>query len=200
MSILKISVLTVSSFTLWLAPPFVLSKKIPLHNFTTGLALLGSFACCFEVRRVAVKLSQVEKFEAMKEAAINADVADELATEIYVSEQQRRIEAEQILNGGNQLSEDVERLERALALTPSKNTPSSEEPSKQLVKTEVEPEPEPEKNDDAERQEQIMQLRARGYSKAKIILELWGVNKGGSAKYKAAEAEYKRLIGDAEDK
>jgi hypothetical protein len=40
-----------------------------------------------------------------------------------------------------------------------------------------------------------MQLRTRGYSKAKIILELWGISKGGSAKYKAAEGEYKRLIG-----
>ena len=38
-----------------------------------------------------------------------------------------------------------------------------------------------------------MQLRAHGCSKAKIIFELWGVSKGGSAKYKAAEAEYKRL-------
>lgn len=200
MSILKVSVLTASAFTLWLAPPFVLSKKIPLHNFTTGLALLGSFACCFEARRIAVKLSQVEEFEAMKSAAIKADVEDELATEIYVSEQQRRIEAEQILNGGNQLSEDVQRLERALALTCEESTSSSEEPSKQLAKNEVEPEPEPEKNQDAERLEQIMQLRARGYSKAKIILELWGVSKGGSAKYKTAEAEYKRLVEDAEEK
>jgi hypothetical protein len=40
-----------------------------------------------------------------------------------------------------------------------------------------------------------MQLPARGYSKAKIILELWGVSKGGCPKYKAAEAEYKRLVG-----
>jgi hypothetical protein len=30
-------------------------------------------------------------------------------------------------------------------------------------------------------------------AKAKIILEVWGVSKGGSPKYKAAEAEYKRL-------
>jgi hypothetical protein len=28
---------------------------------------------------------------------------------------------------------------------------------------------------------------------AKIILEIWGASKGGSPKYKAAEAEYKRL-------
>jgi hypothetical protein len=44
--------------------------------------------------------------------------------------------------------------------------------------------------------ERIMQLKAKGWGKAKIILEIWGVTKGGSAKYKAAEAEYKRLIGE----
>jgi hypothetical protein len=37
-------------------------------------------------------------------------------------------------------------------------------------------------------------LQAKGWGKAKIILEIWGVAKGGSPKYKAAEAEYKRLI------
>lgn len=114
MSILKVSVLTASAFTLWLAPPFVLSKEIPLHNFTTGLALLGSFACCFEARRVAIKLSQVEEFEAMKSAAINADVADELATEIYVSEQQRRIEAEAILNSPGEAVEEARKALEAL--------------------------------------------------------------------------------------
>jgi hypothetical protein len=39
-----------------------------------------------------------------------------------------------------------------------------------------------------------MQLKAKGWGKAKIILEVWGVSKGGSPKYKAAEAEYKRLV------
>jgi hypothetical protein len=38
-----------------------------------------------------------------------------------------------------------------------------------------------------------LQLKAKGWGKAKIILEIWGVSKGGSPKYKAAEAEYKRL-------
>lgn len=113
-SLLKVSVLTASAFALWLAPPFVLNKKIPLHNFTTGLALLGSFACCFEARRVAVKLSQVEEFEAMKSAAINADVADELATEIYVSEQQRRIEAEAILNSPGEVVEEARKALEAI--------------------------------------------------------------------------------------
>jgi hypothetical protein len=40
-------------------------------------------------------------------------------------------------------------------------------------------------------------LREAGWGKAKIILEVWGVSKGGSLKYKAAEAEYKRLVEEA---
>jgi hypothetical protein len=181
-SLLKISALTCSGFILWLAPPFILSRKIPLHNLTTGLALIGSFACCFEARRVAIKLSQAEDFEAMKEAVIVADTVDELATSAYISEQQRRIEAESILNVG---SEAVESLERALALTCIEDDGSSSEPSSQLAK-----------NEDSERLERILQLKAKGYGKAKIILEIWGISKGGSPKYKAAEAEYRRLVGE----
>jgi len=49
-------------------------------------------------------------------------------------------------------------------------------------------------NSDAERAERIMQLKAKGWGKAKIIFEIWGVCKGGSPKYKAAETEYEGLI------
>lgn len=182
MSLLKVSALTCSGFILWLAPPFILSRKIPLHNMTTGLALIGSFACCFEARRVALKLSQAQDFEAMKQRAINDDVEDEMAAEVYVSQQQRRMEVESILNTG---SENVEHLERALALTHGDDDGWSEERSSRLAK-----------NNDSERLERILQLKAKGYGKAKIIFEVWGVSKGGSPKYKAAEAEYKRLVGE----
>lgn len=53
---------------------------------------------------------------------------------------------------------------------------------------------------ESERAERVLQLKAKGWGKAKIILEIWGVSKGGSQKYKDAEAEYKRLIGEAEEK
>lgn len=118
----------------------------------------------------------------MKSAAIKADVEDELATEIYVSEQQRRIDAEAILNAG---SKDVEHLERALALTHGDDDGWNKERSNQLAQ-----------NDDSERLERILQLQAKGWGKAKIIFEVWGVSKGGSQKYKDAEAEYKRLVED----
>lgn len=136
MSILKVSVLSASAFALWLAPPFVLSKKIPLHNFATGLALLSSFACCFEARKVALKLSQSEEFEAMKSAAIKADVEDELATEIYVSEQQRRIEAETILNSSGEVVEEARKALEALYgndLQPITTATTSEENASDLA-------------------------------------------------------------------
>jgi hypothetical protein len=41
MSLLKVSVLSLSGLTLWLAPPFVFSRKIPLHNFMQGVALVS---------------------------------------------------------------------------------------------------------------------------------------------------------------
>ena len=58
----------------------------------------------------------------------------------------------------------------------------------------AEPEKNGSENGESERTERIHQLQAKGWGKAKIILEIWGVTKGGSPKYKAAEAEYKRLI------
>lgn len=177
MSIVKISALTISGITLWLAPPFIFSRKIPLHNFMQGVALISGLACCFEARRGALKLAKEEDFEAMKARAIDADVADELSTSIYVAEQQRRNEAELLIASDS----NRELLERALAL----DAEASEIENVRLVE-----------NADDELRERILQLQARGYGKAKIILEVWGVSKGGSQKYKAAEAEYKHLVGE----
>lgn len=87
------------------------SRKIPLHNFMQGIALVSGFACCFEARRGALKVAKAEEFEAMKERAIDADVADELSTSIYVAEQQRRKEAEAILASSD---EEVEAKRKAL--------------------------------------------------------------------------------------
>jgi hypothetical protein len=111
MSLLKVSVLSVSGLTLWLAPPFIFSRRIPLHNFMQGLALVSGFACCFESRRCALKLAKAEEFEAMKDAAVEADLVDEISTSVYVSEQQRRKEAEAILAASG---EEVEAAREAL--------------------------------------------------------------------------------------
>ncbi len=115
----------------------------------------------------------------MKDAAVAADVVDEIATSAYVSEQQRRNEAELLIASDS----NRELLERALALS----CKDSEAENVQLAQ-----------NADSELRERILQLQARGYGKAKIILEIWGVTKGGSPKYKSAEAEYKRLMQEEE--
>ncbi|MEG4962141.1 hypothetical protein [Microcoleus sp. K4-B3] len=177
MSLLKVSVLSLSGLTLWLAPPFILSRKIPLHNFMQGIALVSGFACCFEGRRCALKVAKEEEFEAMKARAIDADVADELAVSSYVAEQERRTEAELLLAS----DANRELLERALTLS----SEDEEETERQLAE-----------NAKNERAERLLELKAKGWGKAKIILEIWGVSKGGSQKYKDAEAEYKRLVGE----
>lgn len=140
-----------------------------------GVALASSFACCFEARRCALKVAKAEEFEAMKDAAVAADLVDEISTSVYVSEQQRRNEAELLIASNG----DRELLERALALSSEEDEPENV----QLAQ-----------NADSELLERILQLQAKGYGKAKIIFEIWGVSKGGSPKYKAAEAEYKRLV------
>ena len=135
MSLLKVSVLSISGLTLWLAPPFIFSRKIPLHNFMQGVALVSGFACCFEGRRCALKVAKEEEFEAMKARAIDADVADELSTSIYVAEQQRRKEAEAILAASG---EEVEAAREALEvlysndLQPEASASTSEENASDL--------------------------------------------------------------------
>lgn len=110
-----------------------------------------------------------------KDAAVAADVVDEIATSAYVSEQQRRNEVELLIASDS----NRELLERALALS----CEDEEAENVQLAQ-----------NADTELRERILQLQARGYGKAKIILEIWDVTKGGSPKYKTAEAEYKHLM------
>lgn len=192
---LKLFVLSASALTLWLVPLVGLNKQVSWHKAIQGISLCSAIACAVAAGNIAKYQADEDEIETIKARAIKADVIDEISTSAYISQTQRQQEAEQLLN-------PVEHLERALAL-PDAEVEHSEAreliAQKQLAKNEVEPEPEPEKNDDAERLEQIMQLRARGYSKAKIILELWGVSKGGSAKYKAAEAEYHRIIDGGKD-
>ena len=182
---LKMYALCGSAVALWLTPLIALNPRITWHKAVQGLTLGTAIACAVGAGNLAKKLADEAEIEAMKVRAVKADVEDEISTSVYVSQQQRQQEAEAILN-------PVEHLERALALTSGNSDESGAERSNQLV----EPDTERSENDDAERSERIMQLRAGGYGKAKIIFEIWGVNKGGSPKYKAAEAEYKRLVGE----
>jgi hypothetical protein len=181
---LKMWVLSGTAIALWLVALTALDKKVSWHKSIQGLSLGAATACAVSAGNIARKLADDAEIEAIKCRAINADVVDEIAVSAYVSQQQRQREAEAILN-------PVEHLERALALTYDEaddDERSEPERSNQLAKIDSERS----ENDKAER---VLELKAKGWGKAKIILEVWGVSKGGSAKYKAAEAEYKRLTG-----
>jgi hypothetical protein len=184
---LKMWVLSGTAIALWLVPLTALDKKVGWHKSIQGLSLGAAIACAVSAGNIARKLSEEEEIEAIKTRAITADVVDEIAVSAYISQQQRQQEAEQILN-------PVEALERALAL------PDAEvERSEPIIQNQLaEPELNASENGELERTERIHQLQAKGWGKAKIILEIWGVTKGGSSKYKAAEAEYKRLVEEKE--
>jgi hypothetical protein len=183
--LLKLFVLSGSAVILWLAPLAALDKKIGWHKSAQGLSLMAAVACAVTAGNIARELFEQGEIEAIKTRAITADVVDEIATSAYVSQAQRQQEAEALLN-------PVEHLERALALTYNEaddDERSEPERSNQLAKID------PERSED-DKAERALQLKAKGWGKAKIILEVWGVSKGGSPRYKAAEAEYKRLVGE----
>src|SRR4028119_1705764 len=180
--LLKLIVVSSASLTLWLVPLVGLDKKVGWHKGIQGASLCAAVACAVSAGNIARKQSEQEEIEAIKTRAITADVIDEISTSAYISQQQRQQEAEQILN-------PREHLERSLALTYDDDERSEPIAQKHLV----EPAQNGSENGELERTERIMQLKAKGWGKAKIILEVWGVSKGGSPKYKAAEAEYKRL-------
>jgi hypothetical protein len=175
---LKMFVLSGAAVALWLVPLTTLDKRIGWHKSMQGLTLCAAIACAVTAGNIARFQAEQNEIEEIKTRAINADVVDEIATSAYISQQQRQQEAEQILN-------PREYLERSLALTYDESERSELIAQKQLA--------EPEQNEELERAERIRQLKAEGWGKAKIIFEIWGITKGGSPKYKAAEAEYKRL-------
>ena len=178
---LKLFVLSASSVMLWLAPA-ALDKTAAIHKALQGVSLTAAIACAVTAGNIAREQSEQNEIEKIKTRAITADVVDEIATSAYISQQQRQQEAEQILN-------PREHLERSLALTYDGEEESEPIAQNQLAQAEQNNA----QNAEAERAERALQLKAKGWGKAKIILEVWGVSKGGSPKYKAAEAEYKRL-------
>jgi hypothetical protein len=178
---LKLFVLSGAAVVLWLIPLTALDKRIGWHKSMQGLTLCAAIACAVSAGNIARRLADENEIELIKSRAINADVVDEIAVSAYVSQQQRQQEAEQILN-------PREHLERALALTYEDGERSEPMIQNQLAELS--------ENAESERAERALQLKAKGWGKAKIILEVWGVSKGGSPKYKAAEAEYKRLVGE----
>jgi hypothetical protein len=183
---LKMWILSGTAIALWLAPLTALDKKVGWHKSIQGLSLGSAVACAVVAGNIARQLADEAEIETIKSRAINADVVDEIAVSAYVSQQQRQQEAELILN-------PREHLERSLALSCDGEEESEPIAQNQLAQAEQNDT----QNAESERAERALQLKAKGWGKAKIILEVWGVSKGGSPKYKAAEAEYRRLTGGA---
>jgi hypothetical protein len=181
--LLKMWILSGTAIALWVTPLVALDKKVGWHKSMQGLTLCTGIACAVTAGNIAREQAEQNEIEEIKTRAITADVVDEIATSAYISQQQRQQEAEQILN-------PREHLERALALTYEEGERSEANAQNPLV----EPAQNGSENGESERVERALQLKAKGWGKAKIILEVWGVSKGGSPKYKAAEAEYKRLV------
>jgi flagellar motility protein MotE (MotC chaperone) len=180
---LKMFVLSGAAVALWLVPLTTLDKRIGWHKSMQGVTFCAAVACAVSAGNIAREQAEQNEIEEIKTRAITADVVDEIATSAYISQQQRQQEAEQILN-------PREQLERLLALTYDESERSEPIAQKSLAEREQNDA----QNSDAERAERILQLKAKGWGKAKIILEIWGVSKGGSPKYKAAEIEYEGLI------
>jgi flagellar motility protein MotE (MotC chaperone) len=176
---LKMWILSGTAIALWFAPLIALDKKVVWHKSIQGLGLGAAIACAVSAGNIARRLAEESEIETIKTRAITADVVDEIAVSAYISQQQRQQEAEAVLN-------PVEHLERALALPDAEVERSEPTTQNQLA--------EPEQNDEERRAERALELKAKGWGKAKIILEVWGVSKGGSQKYKDAEAEYRQAI------
>jgi hypothetical protein len=160
---LKMFVLSGAAVVLWLVPLTALDKRIGWHKSMQGVTLCAAIACAVSAGNIARFQAEQNEIEEIKARAITADVVDEIATSAYISQQQRQQEAEQILN-------PREHLERSLALTYD-----GEEESEPIAQNQLaELEQNDAQNAESERAERALQLKAKGWGKAKIILEVWG--------------------------
>lgn len=119
---LKMWVLSGAALVLWLAPLAGLDKRIGWHKSMQGLSLCGAVACAITAGNIARKLADEAEIEVMKVRAIKADVEDEIATEVYVSQKQRQQEAELMLTSPGV---DVEASRQALEVIYSQDLQDS---------------------------------------------------------------------------
>jgi len=184
---LKLFVLSASSVVLWLTPLTALDKTLDIHKALQGVSLGAAIACAVTAGNIARELSEQGEIEAIKERAITADVIDEISTSVYISQQQRQQEAEQILVTDEQIDEQASELNSIKeSLELLLNQTSSDSGELALV------------NLSTRQREQIgliLQCHAKGISgKNKILKEVWGVSAGSSQAYRNAKAEYEYLI------
>ncbi len=82
-----------------------------------GLTLYAAIACALTAGNIACEQAQQNEIEEIKARVINADVVDEIAISVYISQQERQQEAELIQASPG---DDVEANRQALeAIYPS---------------------------------------------------------------------------------
>lgn len=188
MTTLKMFVLSGAALVLWLAPLSALDKRIGWHKSMQGLSLCAAVACAVSAGNIARRLADENEIEELKTWAIKADVADEIATEVYVSQAQRQQEAEQILTANSQQetenSTEVDSIRESLELLVRKTYNDYSERATVNLSTRQ-----------REQIELILQCHIKGITgKNKILKEVWGVSAGSSQAYRDAKAEYDFLI------
>ena len=190
--LLKMFVLSGTAIALWLTPLVALDKKVSWHKSIQGLSLCGAVACAIGAGNIARRLAGENEIEEWKARAIKADVADEISTEVYVSQKQRQQEAEAILSpAGDRTDERTEEQEaelnsirESLELLVRKTSSSSGELAVVNLTTRQQ-----------EQIELILQCHTKGiHGKNKILKEVWGVSAGSSQAYRDAKAEYEFLL------
>jgi hypothetical protein len=206
--LLKMWVLSGAALTLWLAPLTGLDKRIGWHKLAQGLSLGSAVACAVAAGNIAKKLAEENEIEEWKARAIKADVADEISTEVYVSQKQRQQEAEQILNGQPaEREETVEALKRAWLLDCAEPVTEEIEPAESQIQAVNPPE---DKALTIEEEtftslnltrnqaiELIKKMRSElNLNQKDIIEKLWVCTKGGSNDWKKARAQFKELTGE----
>jgi hypothetical protein len=96
---------------LWLILLTALDKRIGWHKSMQALTLYAAIACALTVGNIAREQAQQNEIEEIKARVINADVVDEIAISVYISQQERQQEAELILASPG---DDVEANRQAL--------------------------------------------------------------------------------------
>lgn len=204
---LKMFVLSGSAIILWLAPLTALDKKVGWLKSIQGVSLGAAVACAVSAGNIARRLAEENEIEAMKARAIKADVEDEIATEVYVAQKQRQIEAEQILTAQPDREESVEALRRAWLLDCGEPAEATTEPAESPIQPLNQPQ------DGAlvvneetftslnltrnQATELIQKMRSElNLNQKEIIEKLWNCTKGGSADWKNGRAQFKELTGE----
>jgi len=203
---LKMIVLSSSALVLWLAPLVGLDKKVGWHKSIQGLSLSAAVVCAVSAGNIGRHLADESEIEELKTRAIKADVEDEIATEVYVSQAQRQQEAEQILSGQPEKEETVEALKRAWLLDCAEPAEPSSELTEPTVQS-VQPLNQPDDSALVVEEERftslnldrnqaltlIKKLRVE-LNQTQTIEKLWECKKGGSEAWKRAYAQFKSLM------